>query len=486
MDADTFVANYGAAVEARRATVLVGAGFSIGAGYPSWETLLDPLRTALDVPAGVVDLTMIAQYVENKADGRKLLVEAICESIGAVNPLPKENHRLLEQMPLDEIWTTNYDSLVEMAIPGAVVVELDHQFIDSSASTRRIYKMHGSIGFGGRTPSGGIENLVISQSDFDLYERRHPRFSRLLQAQILTKSFLFLGFSFADPNFDAALKLVRLSTPDRLMDHFAIIRREAGDGTVFDLRAEDLLRSGVHVIEVANYEQVTDLLRRIVARTRPSRLLISGSQPRSGHQVEEMDPGSKYPKAAVIESNLTEIAEALGGKLADAGINVTTASPLGASVGYALVERLGDQYDPDRMMLVRRHKNEDVDPPNRRCGGITFIGDDPATLRNSVFDQVRAVIVLGGGEGTFDEVSRANERKMGVVPLACTGGTALAVWETMRGALREIQLGGKQVDLHTFDSLNSTDPIIAVDAAMILVRQAMYLPVVADIMSDQE
>jgi hypothetical protein len=96
------------------------------------------------------------------------------------------------------------------------------------------------------------------------------------------------------------------------------------------------------------------------------------------------------------------------------------------------------------------------------------------------------VIVLGGGEGTFDEVSRANERKMGVVPLACTGGTALAVWETMRGALREIQLGGKQVDLHTFDSLNSTDPIIAVDAAMILVRQAMYLPVVADIMSDQE
>jgi hypothetical protein len=476
MDVDSFLENYGEALEARRATVLVGAGISIGAGYPSWDGLLEPHRAQLGVPDDVVDLPMIAQYVENQEGGRQRLVEAICQAIGSVPPNPSENHRLLAQLPLDEVWTSNYDPLVEMVSTGSVVMELDDQFLHAGAVSRRVYKMHGSIRPGEIAPVGGINNLVISQADFDEYEIKHPRFSRLLQAQILTKSFLFIGFSFSDPNFESALKLVRLATPDRLMNHFAIIRREEDDGAMFDLRATDLERSGVHVIEISQYDELTDLLRKLVARTRPSRLLVSGSQPGVRASGAQSDATSRYPTADSIDPHLMEIALELGKGLAQAGIRVTTASLLGAIVGYKLLEELDDHYDPDRMMLVRRHRGEPVDPPNLRSGTVTFIGEDPSTLRDRVFDQVRAVLVLGGSEGTSEEVTRARERGMGVVPMACSGGTALAIWEEMTVDLGSCEVGGRRIDPAVFARLNSTDTADSVDAAVELAKQAMYLP----------
>jgi hypothetical protein len=476
MEVDVFVERYGEAIEARRATVLVGAGLSMGAGYPSWNHLLEPHRIDLGVPSEMGDLPMMAQFVENQADGRVRLIESICQTIGSVIPSPTESHTLLSQLPLDEVWTTNYDPLIEMAIGGAVVVELEDDFLEVGAATRRVYKMHGSIRHGDDVPVGGVDKLVISNADFDFYETQHPRFWQLLQAQILTKSFLFLGFSFTDPNFEAALRLVRITTHGRLMNHYAIMLREPNDAAIFDLRADELLRSGVHVIEIASYSEVNDVLRKLVARTRPSRLLIAGSQTDPQHSARGTEVADRYPAGKTIEPDLEYVAKELGRRLAGAGISVTTASLLGATAGYALLEELGEDYDPNRMMLVRRHRDEPVDTPNLRSGAITFTGEAPEELRDSVFNQVRSVVILRGGEGTLKEVDRATERRMGVVPLACTGGTALVVWETMNASLEACELGGRPVDPATFAALNSSDFAEAIDAAVNLILQAMYLP----------
>lgn len=264
MDKATFIARYGQAVEQRRATVLVGAGLSLGAGYPDWPGLLAPLREELG-QAEMEELPLLAQYIENTV-GRERLVAEMCEAIGSVDPRPTESHRLLAELPIDTVWTTNFDPLVEMASDRPELVELDEQLIDADASARRVYKMHGSIRFEAIAPEGGIDKLVITRDDFTRYQRDHPRFSRLLQADFLTRSFLFLGFSMSDPNFEAARKLVHLTTPDRPMTHYAVLRREGGD---FDLRVADLAKVGIEVIEIADHDEIPDLLRRVVARTRP-------------------------------------------------------------------------------------------------------------------------------------------------------------------------------------------------------------------------
>lgn len=480
MEVDTFVEDYGGAVEAHRATVLVGAGLSMGAGYPSWNSLLEPHRVELGVPANVIDLTMMAQYVENEVGGREHLVRAICTTIGSVRPIPTESHELLRQLPLDEIWTTNYDPLIEMTGGGSDVIELEDDFLDVGASARRVYKMHGSIRFGDTIPVGGIDNLVISRSDFDMYESQHPRFWRLLQAQILTKSFLFLGFSFNDPNFEAALRLVRTSTRGRLMNHFALVSREQGDEIMFNLRSGELLRSGVQVVAIESHDEVSNVLRKLVARTRPTRLFVSGSQPGGRVLADGPSATTRYPVAESIEPKLEEFAKVLGKRLAVDGVSVTTSSSLGAMVGYALLEELAERYDHNRVMLVRRRKGEPVDPPNMRTGAITFIGEDPEELRDEVFAGIRSIVVLGGGEGTRREVNRANERGMGVVPVAFTGGTAFDVWEEMSADLTIRDLGGRPINKATFAALNSGDEVEALNATEELILQAMYLPNLVD------
>lgn len=472
VDKPAFIARYGQAVDERRATSLVGAGLSLGAGYPDWAGLLEPIRVEAGRPK-IGDLALLAQYIET-ATSRERLIAAMCKGIGSVDPVPTENHRLLAQLPIDTVWTTNFDPLIEVSSGPHALVELDEQLIDADGSLRRVYKMHGSIPPAATEPVGGIHKLVITRNDFDRYERDHPRFWRLLQADFLTRSFLFLGFSLSDPNFEAAMKMVRLTTPDRPMTHYAVLRREGDD---FDARVADLATGGVEIIEIAEHNEVSDLLRRLVARTRPSRLFISGSEPKRPSEGPDGDRHvGRYPAATELSDELRTIAQALGRRLARTGIRVATANLLGAEVGYTMLDELGDDgYDPERMLLIRRDKQEPADPPNKRRGQITFVGHNPTDMRTKIYAEVRAVVVIAGGGGTASEVAEAHAAGMGVVPIARSGGTAWTVWAKMIEDLGHLELGGQPIESAVFQRLADDDIEVATDAAVHLIRQAMYL-----------
>ncbi|WP_420445373.1 hypothetical protein [Candidatus Poriferisodalis sp.] len=167
------------------------------------------------------------------------------------------------------------------------------------------------------------------------------------------------------------------------------------------------------LIEIANYSEITTMLQKLVARTRPARLFVSGSA-RTPGDAESTGSGS-YPTAASNE-RLDRFAEVLGYRLADEQVpSVVAAGELGARVGYSYFSRL-DPYDPRRFLLVRRRSNEDVGPPSLRQRQMQFIGDVPDMLRSAAFERVRAVVVLGGGPGTESEVSRAFGLDMAVTP----------------------------------------------------------------------
>ena len=207
LNANEFIARFGRYVDLRAATVLIGAGLSQEVGYPSWTDLLDPLRLELGI-GQIADLPQLAQYYVD-ANGRARLDQYVRDSLAAVgDPDPTTSHKFLAQLPIDESWTTNYDSLVERAIEDAFVFIHDGQLATAEVEPerRRVNKMHGSID----PPS----QIVLTRDDYDRYPDTHPRFWQLLQAQFLTKTFLFLGFGFTDPNLDVVFKLVRLHTAD--------------------------------------------------------------------------------------------------------------------------------------------------------------------------------------------------------------------------------------------------------------------------------
>ncbi len=473
MDHEVFVEEYGAAIEAGQASLLIGTGMSSGAGYPNWADLLEPVAEEFDVPP-MTDLPLQAQYIETKA-GRDRLSEHLAVAIGAVVPTPLENHVLIAQLGVRDVWTTNYDPLLETADPELGVVERDQDLVDRAGRERRLKKMHGSIPFGATAPVGGRNQLVLSRYDYEHYERTHPRLWRLLQAQFLTSSFLFLGFSMTDPNFEAVFRIARLATADKLMPHYVIMKRpppDKDDGT-FDFQAEEFRKAGVELVEIADYSAITSLLQKLIARTRPAGLFVSGSARKPGDA--DSTSSETYPTAANHEA-LDAFAGLLGHSLALASVpSLVAAGDLGARVGYSFLDGL-DEYESSRFVLVRRRSDEEIRPPSLRQGQIHFIGDLPDIMRSAALRHVRAVVVLGGGPGTQAEAERAMELGMTVIPVARTGGAAQVLWEEMMADLGQHRAGQRTIDTTVFSLLASDDSQTAIEAATALVQIGLFLP----------
>jgi len=476
VDVLELVGRFGNHVDATSATVFIGAGLSLAAGYPAWTALVEPLRGELGIEP-LHDLPQLAQYFADAAPGGRpqldQKIRSILQAVG--DPPPTATHRLLSELPVTEFWTTNYDALMERAMANVQVFVNDEQLAQTIEPERRkVYKMHGSL-----NPPG---ELVLTRDDYERYPWDRPRFWALLQAQFLTRSFLFLGFSFTDPNMEVVFRLVRLHASDVHREHFAVLKRPGATGNpteddrarrLFDLRVGDLDRVGVHVGVIDDHVEVEGLLRRLVARCRPSQAMVSGSAPGG---APRLGIGSGYPTAPLPDS-LVEVAKAIGARLADTDVRVLAAGEAGAHVGYELVRQLlhRDLYQPGRFTLVRRVRDGPLDFPDLRLGEITFTGEDPNDIRSSALGQVRAVLVLAGGNGTQQEVDRAEAEGLGIVPVGCTGGTAEVVWHRLRIGLDTLLLGGRAVNPTDFELLMNPDINAAAAASVRLLSQALFL-----------
>lgn len=473
MDIDEFVKKFGTYVDERSASVFVGAGLSMAVGYPNWQELTKPFRQELGIQP-MDDLPQLVQYYQdNVPGGRPRIDDQVTKAIEAItDPRPTRSHQLLGELPLDVYWTTNYDPLLEMAIDGAHAISEDRQLAEHvPPGSRLIYKLHGSVLPASKR--GTPLHVILSRDDYERYPETHPRFWSVLQAYFLTRTFLFLGLSFTDPNLEHIFRLVRLRISDIPREHFAVLRRpdKPEEQRLHDLRRGELEAVGIRVIEIADYAEIEPILLRLVARARPFRVFVSGSPLGS-----RTAPLGSYP-VAELPKGLIEFAEQLGAVLAGSRLRLMTGGTLGATVGYEFARqlRLQGRYDPDRLVLLRRYGDAEVNYPNRRIGTIVFTDGAPTDLRTTAFAQVRALLVLGGQEGTAWEVTQARELGYGIVPIAATGGTAQQTWRAISDDWASYRLGGRPVDRRDFDLLNSDDAYASTAAAVRLLQQALFM-----------
>src|SRR5262249_18060955 len=138
--------------------------------------------------------------------------------------------RTLARLPIRYVWTTNYDLLIETAW------ELQKKHLD--AKTRNedlltddpwahgtLYKMHGTV----THPT----EVVLAKNDYETYRRTRAGFHQLLTSHLISKHFLFLGFSFTDPNLFYVFAMIREAfTGDASpAGHYALVRRPIREGT---------------------------------------------------------------------------------------------------------------------------------------------------------------------------------------------------------------------------------------------------------------
>ena len=458
IDRYELVDRFGGAVEAGVGALFVGAGLSAAAGLPNWPRLLEPLAKKLGVPISPSDdLPLLAEYFEHDpAGGRPGLEFHILNELGSFRT-PSAGHQLVAALPVREIWTTNYDPLLELAIGDCVVAAKDEDVLHVGDEQRSVIKMHGSIGRA--VPADWESPPVITRGDYERYEETHPRMWARLRATYMTRTMLFLGFSFTDPNVELLLRLARRYGTTTSSGHVTVLRRPTDPGELrsHELRVLDLERSGVGVHVIDDYAELEPLLQALVRRTKPPRFFISGS----GTPVELKPWCDALALALANRPHGWQLAS-LGGP---------SAWELTREV--ALLRQARNCYRPENLLIYFRLKQGEPAPPmDARVGTAIFTDLEREPLVASVLDECRALLVLGGGAKTEEEVRWAEERGLGIVPLATTGGTAQATWDRLSPDPPD--LGGRPLLGKTWRQLADPNPSIAVLAAMTALDQAMY------------
>ena len=198
------------------ASVMIGAGFSRNArkekpnvnDFPMWSDIVKLLCEKLypqidenqykqvmaDV-SGISGFLRLAQEYE-AAFGRKALHDFIQEIVPDENFVPDDIHIQLLSLPWRDVFTTNWDTLLERALP--LVLNRAYRVIRTpdeipASAKPRIIKLHGS--FPAHIP------YIFTEEDYRTYPKKFAAYVNTVQQAMMETVFLLIGFSGDDPNF---------------------------------------------------------------------------------------------------------------------------------------------------------------------------------------------------------------------------------------------------------------------------------------------
>lgn len=329
---EQFYRLFSKALDERSAGLFVGAGLSAAVGYPAWKAFLREVAEELELEIDrESDLLSLAQFHVTRNQSRNRLNELIRNEFEPEKPL-HDNHRLIASLPIETVWTTNYDRLLERAYAEArKKADVKRSSPDLSSNLRgrdvTVYKMHGDV--------GQAHEVVITKEDYELYSSDAKRglFTLALQGDLVNKTLLFLGFSLEDPNIDYILGRIRSLLGDNQRNHFCIMKWPQPPGTSepefsekkaqydydlrrLQLRVSDLKRYGIQVVRIDGYAEITDILRHLNLIAHRNSIAVCGS-------AHDFLPFG--------ESRLRGFAYTLGKKLIEAQFNLV--SGLGKGIG---------------------------------------------------------------------------------------------------------------------------------------------------------
>lgn len=188
---------------ADRAAVMVGAGFSknAGHGFPDWNLLGDLFYQKAhgvkpdSTKQKYLNVLRLAEEVQ-AAIGRPALENLLRSNIPDLTIEPSGLHVQLLGLPWVDVFTTNYDTLLERA-SSKVVTRRYEPVVNKEdipyAIKPRIVKLHGS--FPSERP------FIITEEDYRRYPHDYAPFVNTVQQALLENTFCLIGFSGDDPNF---------------------------------------------------------------------------------------------------------------------------------------------------------------------------------------------------------------------------------------------------------------------------------------------
>jgi hypothetical protein len=234
------------------AAIMVGAGFSrnaqpltrVAGPFPDWENLskqflerlypecagcccgpqtdgradCDIWRRRQRLLLGARETSGALRLAEmfDAVHGRAALDQVLAAAIPDSHYDPGRLHQELLLLPWSDIFTTNWDTLLERAVDlydrSYSVVNTPKQIATRRAP--RIVKLHGTLRVGTR--------LIFTERDFLSYSAEFAPFVSLVQQAMMENIFVLVGFSGEDPNFLHWMSWVRRELGDYIQRVYLI------------------------------------------------------------------------------------------------------------------------------------------------------------------------------------------------------------------------------------------------------------------------
>lgn len=461
---ESFIKDFLESIEDRNAAIFAGAGLSVGAGYVDWKGLLEDIASEIGLDINKEDdLVAVAQYHYNENRGRSKLNKKIMK-VFTDDIEETENHRILSRLPIDTYWTTNYDKLIENSLEKyGKIVDVKHQ--DSQLPTSKfkrdavVYKLHGDVDH----PA----DAIITRDDYEQYFRKHEPFINALQGDLTTKTFLFIGFSFNDPNLEYALSRVRLNFGDSSNHHYCFIRRiaesdfkEKADYDYHrrrqELRINDLRSYQINPVIVDSYNQVTEILDEIEKRSRMRSIFISGSAEEYGEWGRDRAVKLVHKLSSKIISKNYRVVNGFGWGIGSAVINGALERIHSNSKRYSeeqLVVKPFPQFasgEKDLPMLWKEYRER----------MISFTGISIYLFGNKLDPSKEGNIILAYGVQSEFEIALS----LGTfpIPIGSTGYMAKELWQSVIDKFQDIYGDDTEVleELRKLQSEMNSDEVI--------------------------
>lgn len=311
MEKKAFIADLLSAINKGRFSIFAGAGLSVESGLPTWKKLFKEVALRLNMNIdNVVDYYELAQFYCNlngELDLRLKVYNAILVS-------PNENSLANEivNLPVDSFWTSNFDNVLERSIEKSTgnipnVIQSENELAKVGLVSRvNVFKLNGDV--------SNEFNMVLTKNDLDNYILRHKTMLTFFKKELVSNTFLFIGYSFTDSLVIPCISEILSCLGEACGVHYTIMKRQKT--TNFKHFINNLEKSyHIKTLLVNNYSEIPEIIKQLNRTIVHDQVFISGSYDLIPREKENFaDTLSRELTNALIENGY-RICTGVGKKL---------------------------------------------------------------------------------------------------------------------------------------------------------------------------
>lgn len=409
-------------------SLFIGSGVSTEIGLPSWKGLFSDIAKSLSLNIEKIDdYYQLSQYYCNKYSISDLKRKIALKLQTTEMDSPTLNK--LVDLDFKSIWTTNFDTAIENCLLYKRV-KYYKVYNDKGLSYLNttdlpiLYKINGDI--------NDIDNIILTQNDWENFEYTHPTMLTFLKKELVSNTFLFIGYGFKDHLIKSALSQIRQFVGKSGIHHYAIFKKN--DSDEFNYFISDLdINYNVKPVLIDDFSEIPYIMSRIYALTIKRNVFISG-------RLDDYSPE--------VENYANNLLNKLSITLLKNSLNICTG--MGRKIGYFVAGPAIQYLLSNGIKQIDKHIQVRPFDDNLSENDFTKYREYLINHNNIiifVFGQKFENHISCDSKGVIEEFEIARRMKKIIIPIGSTGFAAKYIYNIVKNDITNYPYLEPYIDL---------------------------------------